>query len=123
MNLSKKEEELMEIIWNEGKPFMKDIIDSYPDPKPATTTVATLLKRMQEKGFVDFELFGNSRRYFALVKKEDYFSGQMKGLIKNFFGNSALQFASFFTSSADLSEKELEDLKKIVDSEIQKRKK
>lgn len=113
----------MEIIWKEEKPFMKDIIDGYPEPKPATTTLATLLKRMQEKGFVDYEVFGNSRRYFAKVKKEDYFSGQMKGMIKNFFGNSALQFASFFTSSADLSEKELEDLKKIVDSEIQKRKK
>ncbi len=123
MSLSKKEEELMEIIWNEGKPFMKDIIDAYPEPKPATTTVATLLKRIQEKGFVDYEIFGNSRRYFPLIKKEDYFSRQMKGLIKNFFGNSPLQFASFFTSSADLSEKELEDLKKIVDSEIQKRKK
>jgi predicted transcriptional regulator len=123
VSLSKKEEELMEIIWNEGKPFMKDIIEAYREPKPATTTVATLLKRIQEKGFVDYEIFGNSRRYFPLVKKEDYFSRQMKGLIKNFFGNSPLQFASFFTSSADLSEKELEDLKKIVDSEIQKRKK
>lgn len=123
MSLSKKEEELMEIIWNEGKPFMKDIIEAYREPKPATTTVATLLKRIQEKGFVDYEIFGNSRRYFPLVKKEDYFSLQMKGLIKNFFGNSPLQFASFFTSSADLSEKELEDLKKIVDTEIQKRKK
>ena len=123
MSLSKKEEELMEIIWNEGKPFMKDIIEAYPEPKPATTTVATLLKRIQEKGFVDYEIFGNSRRYFPLIKKEDYFSRQMKGLIKNFFGNSPLQFASFFTSSANLSEKELEDLKKIVDSEIEKRKK
>jgi len=123
VSLSKKEEELMEIIWNEGKPFMKDIIEAYREPKPATTTVATLLKRIQEKGFVDYEIFGNSRRYFPLVKKEDYFSRQMKGLIKNFFGNSPLQFASFFTSSADLSEKELEDLKKIVDTEIQKRKK
>lgn len=100
---------------------MKDIIENYPDPKPATTTLATLLKRMQDKGFVDFELFGNSRRYFALVRKEDYFSGQMKGMIKNFFNNSALQFASFFTSSANLSQKELEDLKKIVDKELQKR--
>jgi len=123
MSLSKKEEELMEIIWNEERPFMKDIIDSYPEPRPATTTVATLLKRMQEKGFVDYEVFGNSRRYFALIKKEDYFSKQMKGMIQNFFNNSALQFASFFTSSADLTEKELEDLKKIVDSEIQNRKK
>src|SRR5690606_36153999 len=123
MGLSKKEEELMEIIWKEGKPFMKDIIENYPEPKPATTTVATLLKRMQDKNFVDFEVFGNSRRYFAKVEKEDYFSGQMKGMIKNFFNNSTSQFASFFTSSANLSEKELEDLKKIVDSEIQKRKK
>lgn len=123
MSLSKKEEELMEIIWNEGKPFMKDIIDRYPDPKPATTTIATLLKRIQDKGFVDFELFGNSRQYFALVKKEDYFSKQMKGIIRNFFGNSTEQFASFFTSSANLSEKELNDLKRIVDGEIQNRKK
>lgn len=121
MNLSKKEEELMEIIWKEEKPFMKDIIESYPEPKPATTTVATLLKRMQDKNFVDFEVFGNSRRYFALVKKEEYFSGQMKGMIKNFFNNSAAQFASFFTSSANLSDKELEDLKKIVDKELKKR--
>lgn len=123
MNLSKKEEELMEIIWQEKKPFLKDIIDKYPEPKPATTTVATLLKRMQEKGVVDFELFGNSRQYFALIKKEDYFSKQMKGMIQNFFGNSALQFASFFTSSSNLSEKELEDLKTIVNREIEKRKK
>lgn len=121
MSLSKKEEELMEIIWKEGRPFMKDIIENYPEPKPATTTLATLLKRMQDKGFVDFELFGNSRRYFALVRKEDYFSGQMNGIIKNFFNNSALQFASFFTSSANLSDKELEDLKKIVDKELKKR--
>jgi len=123
MSLSKKEEELMEIIWKEEKPFMKDIIDNYSDPKPATTTIATLLKRIQEKGFVDYEVFGNSRRYFAQIKKEDYFSGQMKGIIQNFFGNSVSQFASFFTSSTDLSEKELEDLKKIVDKEIEKRKK
>ena len=113
----------MEIIWKEEKPFMKDIIDNYSDPKPATTTIATLLKRIQEKGFVDYEVFGNSRRYFAQIKKEDYFSGQMKGIIQNFFGNSVSQFASFFTSSTDLSEKELEDLKKIVDKEIEKRKK
>ncbi|MDD3772232.1 MAG: BlaI/MecI/CopY family transcriptional regulator [Weeksellaceae bacterium] len=123
MSLSKKEEELMEIIWKEEKPFMKDIIDNYSDPKPATTTIATLLKRIQEKGFVDYEVFGNSRRYFAQIKKEDYFSGQMKGIIQNFFGNSVSQFASFFTSSTGLSEKELEDLKKIVDKEIEKRKK
>ncbi len=123
MSLSKKEEELMEIIWQEGKAFMKDIMDQYSEPKPANTTIATLLKRLRDKGFLDFEVFGNSRQYFALIKKEDYFSKQVNGIIDNFFNRSALQFASFFTASAGLSEKELEDLKKIVDTEIQKRKK
>ncbi len=121
MELSKKEEELMEIIWRLEHSFMKDILDEYSEPKPATTTVATLLKRLQDKKFIDFETFGNSRRYFAKVKKDKYFSKQLKGLIENFFNNSAIQFASFFTSSTNLTKKELEDLKKLVDKEIQKK--
>lgn len=121
MELSKKEEELMEIIWRLEHSFMKDILDEFPEPKPAATTVATLLKRLQDKKFIDFEVFGNSRRYSAKVKKDKYFSKQLKGLIENFFNNSAIQFASFFTSSTNLTKKELEDLKKIVDKEIQKK--
>jgi len=121
MELSKKEEELMEIIWRLEHSFMKDILDEYSEPKPAATTVATLLKRLQDKKFIDFETFGNSRRYFAKVKKDKYFSKQLKGLIENFFNNSAIQFASFFTSSTNLTKKELEDLKKLVDKEIQKK--
>lgn len=123
MMLSRKEEELMEIIWSIGEPFMKDILEAYPEPKPAPTTVATLLKRLQEKKALDFETFGNSRRYFALVKKDKYFSKQLKGMIKKFFNDSAVQFASFFTSSTDLSKKELEDLKRLVEKEIQKKEK
>lgn len=121
MELSKKEEELMEIIWRLEHSFMRDILDEYSEPKPAATTVATLLKRLQGKKFIDFETFGNSRRYFAKVKKDKYFSKQLKGLIENFFNNSAIQFASFFTSSTNLTKKELEDLKKLVDKEIQKK--
>ena len=100
---------------------MKELIELYPDPKPATTTLATLLKRMQEKGFVGYELFGNSRQYFPLVKKKDYFSKHVKGMIKNYFDNSPMQFASFFTTSTNLSKAELEDLKKIVDQEIKRK--
>lgn len=121
MQLSKAEEQLMEVIWKYEKVFMKDLIDSYPDPKPATTTIATLLKRMQDKGFVAYNLFGNSRQYYALVKKSDYFSKHVKGIIENFFNNSPMQFASFFTTSTDLSSKELEDLKKIVEQEIKRK--
>lgn len=123
MKLTKSEEQLMELIWKHEKVFMKDIIDSYPDPKPASTTIATLLKRMQDKGFVAYNTLGNSRQYYALVKKSVYFSKEMNGIIKNFFNNSALQFASFFTSSNNITQAELEDLKKIIDQEIKRREK
>lgn len=123
MNLTKAEEQLMEIIWKHEKVFLKDIIEQYPDPKPATTTIATLLKRMQDKSVVGYDTFGNSRQYYPLVKKSAYFSKEVNGIIKNYFDNSALQFASFFTRSTDLSTAELEDLKKIIDQEIERKKK
>jgi predicted transcriptional regulator len=123
MQLSKTEEQIMELIWNKEKVFLKDLIDCFPDPKPATTTIATLLKRMQDKGFVGYTLFGNSRQYYPLVKKTDYFSKHVNGIIKNYFGDSALQFASFFTKTSNLTTSELQDLKKIIDKEIKRKKK
>ncbi|MFT7382425.1 MAG: BlaI family penicillinase repressor [Roseivirga sp.] len=120
MSLSKSEEQLMNYLWKLKSAFMKDLLSEFPDPKPATTTVATLLKRMQDKGFVDYKLYGNSREYFPLVKKKDYFSTHLKGLIKDFFDNSSTQFASFFTSETDLSTEQLEALKKIIDEQIKK---
>ena len=123
MQLSKSEEQLMELIWKQGKVFMKDLIEDLPEPKPATTTIATLLKRMHDKGFVAYTLFGNSRQYYPLVKKTDYFSKHVKGIIKHYFDNSPLQFASFFTKSTNMTAEQLEDLKKIVDEEIKRKKK
>jgi predicted transcriptional regulator len=122
MQLSKAEEQLMQLLWKHKRAFMKDLIDAYPEPKPATTTVATLLKRMQDKNFVDYVQLGRSREYFPLVKKKDYFSKQVNGLIKNFFNDSTSQFASFFTQESNLTKEELEDLKKIIDTEIKKKK-
>lgn len=120
MSLSKSEEQLMNYLWKLKTAFMKDLLTEFPDPKPATTTVATLLKRMQDKGFVDYKLYGNSREYFPLVKKKEYFSTHLKGLIKDFFDDSSTQFASFFTSETDLSTEQLEALKKIIDEQIKK---
>ncbi|MDT0556333.1 BlaI/MecI/CopY family transcriptional regulator [Patiriisocius hiemis] len=118
MQLSNAEEQLMQILWKQKKAFMKDLIEGYEDPKPATTTIATLLRRMQDKNFVGYKQLGRSREYFPLVKKKDYFSTHVNGLIKNFFNNSASQFASFFTEETNLSKEELEDLKKIIDQQI-----
>lgn len=121
MQLSKTEEDLMNYLWKLEKAFMKDLLDAYPEPKPASTTVATLLKRMTDKGFVAYNLYGNSREYYPLVKKKDYFSKHVNGLIKNFFNDSASQFASFFTTETNLTKEELEDLKTLIDKEIKNR--
>jgi len=123
MALSKTEEQIMDLIWKNDKVFLKDLMDSFPEPKPAATTIATLLKRMQEKGYVGYETFGNSRQYYPLIKKTDYFSKHINGVIKDYFNNSALQFASFFTKASDLSASELEDLRNIIDQEIKNKKK
>ena len=121
MKLSKTEEQLMQHLWNLDKAFMKDLLEVYPVPKPATTTIATLLKRMKDKGFVAYKLYGNTREYYPLVKKKVYFSKHVKGLIKDFFNGSPSQFASFFTKEANLSKIELEDLKRLIDSELKKK--
>ena len=71
MKLSKTEEQLMEYLWTLEKAFLKDLVEAFPDPKPAVTTVATLLKRMTDKGFVGYTQYGNSREYHPMVKKSD----------------------------------------------------
>ena len=121
MQLSKAEEQLMQILWKQERAFMKDLISAYDDPKPATTTIATLLKRMQDKNFVDYIQYGRSREYFPMVKKKDYFSKHLNGLIKNFFNESPLQFASFFTEEINLSKKELQKLRSIINVAIKKK--
>ncbi|PHS07833.1 MAG: penicillinase repressor [Kordia sp.] len=122
MKLSKTEETVMNHLWELENAFMKDLLEAYPEPKPATTTLATLLKRMSDKGYIAYTLKGKAREYYPLVKKEAYFSTHVNGLIKNFFNDSASQFASFFTKETNLTKEELEDLKAIIDGELKKKK-
>lgn len=119
VKLTDAETDLMEILWKHKKAFMKDLLDSYPDPKPAPTTVATLLKRMQKKDLIGYKTYGNSREYFPKVLKEDYFKKEVDSMINRFFDKSATQFASFFTSNAQLSTEELKELRQMIDQQIQ----
>jgi predicted transcriptional regulator len=123
MKLTKSEEEIMALVWQHRKVFLKDILENLPEPKPASTTVATLLKRMTDKGFISYQLHGHVREYYPLIEKEKYYSREVKGIIRNSFNDSAVQFASFFTHSANLSMDELKALRKLIDLEIQKKKK
>jgi predicted transcriptional regulator len=118
MTLTKAEEQLMNYLWKLEKSFFKELKDQFPEPKPATTTVNTLLKRLIDKGFVDFKLYGNSREYFPIIRKTQYFSNHINSLIKNSFNNSVEQFASFFTKETNISEADLKKLRAIVDNQI-----
>ena len=118
MSLTKAEEQLMNYLWKLNKTFFKELKEQFPEPKPATTTINTLLKRLIDKGYVNYKLYGNSREYYPLIKKNTYFSNHINGLIKNFFNDSAEQFASFFTEETDLSEEDLKKLRDIVDKQL-----
>jgi len=122
MKLSKSEEQLMQYIWKNKRAFMSELLEMYPEPKPANTTVATLLKRMKNKGYIEYEQMGRSREYYPIVKKSDYFSRHLKGLIKKYFDDSPSTFASFFTRETDLTEDQLKELQNIIEEELVRRK-
>ena len=123
MQLTNAEEQVMRHLWKLEKAYMKNILNEFPEPKPASTTLATLLKRMIDKGFVGFNQHGSNRQYFPLIKKNQYFSKHINSLVKDFFNNSASQFASFFTNETNLSTEDLEKLRQIVDNKLETSKK
>jgi BlaI family transcriptional regulator, penicillinase repressor len=122
MHLTDAEEQIMKLLWKLDRAFIRDLVNEFPDPKPAQTTVLTLLKRMIDKGFVSYKVYGNSREYFPLVEKSDYFSDHINGLIKDFFNNSTAQFASFFTNETKMNQEELKELRDLVDKKISSKK-
>ena len=116
--LNKTELQIMKYLWLLKKGFMKDIVEQFPEPRPAYTTISTLLKRMCDKEYIGFERLGRDKQYFPVLKKNDYFSKQVNGIITHFFNDSKSQFASFFTKNADLSVHELEELQRLLQEKI-----
>ena len=118
MRLTRSEEQVMKYLWKLEKAFFKELKEEYPEPKPATTTINTFLKKLNDKGFISYRVYGNSRQYYPLISKEQYFSTHMKGMLKNFFNSSVEQFGSFFTKEIDISDEDLKKLRKIIDERI-----
>jgi BlaI family penicillinase repressor len=117
--LTEAEKEIMDILWERKTAFMKDILEAFPETKPASTTIATNLKRMQNKNLVGYKTFGNSREYFPMVEKETYFNQEMTSMIDRFFNSSVSQFASFFTANSKMSQKQLKELRDLIDNQIE----
>jgi len=120
--LTKAEEQIMQVLWKLEKGFLKDIVDAMPEPKPAYPTVSTVVRVLVKKGFIDHNTYGKVNEYYPAVKKDEYFRKQFKGMVSNFFENSWQGFASFFANS-DLSTKELEAIKEEIDKQLKKQKK
>jgi BlaI family transcriptional regulator, penicillinase repressor len=120
--LTKAEEQLMHHLWDIKKAYLKDIVKRYPEPRPAYTTISTVVNVLVKKKFVGFDTHGKSREYFPLMTKEKYTQQSMNGLLNNFFDNSPKQFASFFASQKELSVDELQEIRKLIDDQIEQRK-
>lgn len=122
-SLTKAEEQIMQILWIKEKGFVHDIVDEFPDPKPAYNTVSTIVRILEKKGFVSHTSYGKSHEYFPLVTKEDYTKGFLKGFISNYFSDSYKNMVSFFSKEEKLSIKELEEMIGILKDQVDSRKK
>ena len=108
--LTEREEVLMQILWKLKKAFVKEILAEMPDPKPHYNTVSTIIRILQDKGFVDHEVFGATHRYYPILKREEYLRFLLLGLAKNYFNNSYKDLVAFFTRQEEISKEELEDI-------------
>ena len=117
--LTKAEEQLMQLLWKLNKGFVKDLIEELPEPKPAYNTVSTFIRILEKKGFVGHNSYGNTYEYFPLVSKQDYTRQYMKGFIKNYFSNSFQEMVSFFAKEDKLSIAELEELMDEVKKDLE----
>ena len=111
-NLTKAEEQVMQVLWKLGKGFLKDIVEAMPAPKPHPNTVATLLKILTEKDFVSATTYGRMNEYKPMISKQAYFKNTMNGLVKGYFGGSFTQAVSFLVEEKKLSLEDLELLLK-----------
>ncbi len=121
--LTKAEEQIMQVLWRLKEAFVKDIIPELPEPKPAYNTVSTIVRILEKKGFVSHRAFGKTHQYFPLVTKEDYTKTHMGSFVKNYFSNSFEQMISFFAKEKSMSVHEMEEILKIMEGEIKKQKK
>ncbi len=123
MQLTKAEEQIMKHLWKLEKAYLKNIINQFPEPRPATTTIATLLKRMIDKKIIAYNQHGSNREYYPLISKDKYTKGFMNGFIKNYFANSYKNMFSFFSKHENLSTKEIEEIIDILQDQLDSQKK
>lgn len=117
--LTKAEEQVMQYLWAVEKGFLKDIVDQFPEPKPAYTTVSTVIRVLVKKGFIGYNTYGKIHEYFPLISKSNYSRNHAKAIVKNYFNGSVPEFVSFYANE-QLNLTELEEIKRLIDEKINK---
>lgn len=114
--LTKKEEELMKILWQIKEGFVKDIAEHYSDPKPHYNTISSLVRLLEEKGYIDHKAYGNTHQYFPKISKQEYRKVFIKDVVKDYFDNSYKQTVSLFIEEKKLSNDDLDELIELINA-------
>jgi BlaI family transcriptional regulator, penicillinase repressor len=115
-HLTNREEEIMDLFWQKESVFVKDIIDELPDPKPHYNTISTIVRGLEEKGFVGHEQFGNTYRYFAVISRDEFSKNTIKNLVGKYFDKSYSSVVSMFVEEEKISVEEIKALIRQVEN-------
>jgi BlaI family transcriptional regulator, penicillinase repressor len=116
-NITTKEEEIMNFFWAKDKLFVKEILDFYPEPKPHYNTISTMVRTLEEKGYLGYQSFGNTYQYYPLISMDEFNRQNLRSMIHKYFGNSFKRVVSALVEEEDLS---LDELRELI-SEIEKK--
>jgi BlaI family penicillinase repressor len=115
--LTRAEEEVMQILWRLKRGFIKEILEKFEEPRPAYSTVSTIIRILQEKGFVNYKVYGRTFQYFPVISKDDYRKTQMSSFVRNYFSNSYQKMVSFFAREDSITVKDMEDIMAMMKKE------
>ena len=114
--LTRKEEEIMNLFWDKGAMFVKELLELYDEPKPHFNTLSTMVRALEANGYVDHKAYGNSYQYYPVISREDYAGSSFKGLISSYFNNSYLSAVSALVKEEKISVEELKELIEQIES-------
>ncbi len=115
--LAKREEQIMQACWHLGKAYIKEIIMELPDPKPHYNSVATMVRILEDKGFLGHETFGNTFQYYPVVSKEEYQNHAFDDIVKQYFNNSYPRMLAYFAREQKISQEELNEILALIQSQ------
>jgi len=108
--LTRREEEIMNLFWNKGAMFVRELVELYEEPRPHFNTLSTMVRTLEANGYLSHKAYGNTYQYYPVVTREEYAGSTFKGLISNYFNNSYLSVVSSLVKEEKITVEELKEL-------------